>query len=162
MDLLVPLWWHFENHYLKIVLSVMSDDLDHIFIYGTLKRGHTNHDDHLKLENHVGEYRTKECYPLAIANEWFAPVLLLEEGIGHRVLGELYCVNDEKLAELDRLEHAHHARGYKRILIEIQDIKDGEYVDAFAYMNERKNLVHVSLEYMSEYIDRRYIPRDER
>ena len=140
----------------------MSNALNNVFIYGTLKRGYKNHDDNLKSESYLGKYRTKECYPLVIANEWFAPVLLLEEGVGHQVLGELYCVDDKKLAELDRFEHTHHARGYKRILIEIQNIKNFQYVNAFAYFNERKNIVDISLEYMPEYTDKRYIPKDKR
>ena len=77
----------------------MSDTLNNVFIYGTLKRGYSNHDDKIKPEIYLGEYRTKECYPLVIANEWFAPVLLLEEGVGYQVSGELYCVDDKKLAE---------------------------------------------------------------
>jgi gamma-glutamylaminecyclotransferase len=140
----------------------MSDALNNVFIYGTLKRGYSNHDDHLKSEKYLGKYRTIECYPLVVAYEWFAPVLLLEKGVGHRVLGELYCVDNMKLAELDRFEHTYHTRGYKRILIEIQNIKNGGYAEAFAYMNERKNIMHVSSDYMSEYTDRRYIPKDER
>lgn len=140
----------------------MSDALNNVFIYGTLKRGYSNHDDNLKSENYLGEYRTKECYPLLIATKLFAPVLLLEQGVGHKVLGELYCVNDRKLAELDRFEHTYHAKGYKRILIEIQNIKNFQYVDAFTYMIERKNIMHISSGYMSEYTDRRYISIDKR
>ncbi len=144
------------------MLIVSDDAVNYVFIYGTLKRGYRNHDDLLKSEKYLGEYRTKECYPLVIANEWFAPVLLLELGVGKRVLGELYCVNDIKLEELDRFEHTHHAKGYKRILIEIQNIKSGEYIDAYTYVNERKNIKKISSEYMSEYTDRRYIPQHER
>jgi gamma-glutamylaminecyclotransferase len=141
---------------------VISDAKNNVFIYGTLKRGYRNHDDHLKSEKYLGEYRTIECYPLVVANEWFAPVLLLEKGVGHKVVGELYSVGDIKLAELDRLEHTHHTRGYKRILIVVKNIENSEQVEAFAYMNERKNLMRVSSEYMSKYTDRRYIPKDER
>ncbi|MDW3094554.1 MAG: gamma-glutamylcyclotransferase family protein [Gammaproteobacteria bacterium] len=140
----------------------MNDANNHVFIYGTLKRGYRNHKDYLKFEKYLGEYRTVDCYPLVIANEWYAPVLLQEKGIGHQVVGELYSVDDIKLTELDKLERTHHIRGYKRILIAIQNIINDEYVEAYTYMNERKNLKHVGSEYMPKYTDSRYIPLNER
>ena len=141
---------------------MINNAKNNVFIYGTLKRGYQNHDDHLKLEKYLGEYRTIECYPLVVANEWFAPVLLLEKGVGYQVIGELYSVDDIKLAELDKFEHTHHTKGYKRILIVIQNIENSEHVEAYAYMNERKNLKNIGSEYMSKYTDRRYIPKNER
>ncbi len=140
----------------------MNDTNNNVFIYGTLKRGYRNHKNYLQSEKYLGEYRTVDCYPLVIANEWFAPVLLQEKGIGYQVVGELYSVDDIKLTELDKLERTHHIRGYKRILIAIQNIINDEYVEAYVYMNERENLKHVGSEYMSKYTDRRYIPKNER
>ncbi len=139
-----------------------SDAINNVFIYGTLKRDFCNHDEYLKFEKYLGEYRTKDCYPLVIAYEWFAPVLLLEPGVGQQVLGELYCVDDTKLTDLDRFEHTYHAKGYKRVVIDIQNVRSEEYVEAFAYMNDRRNLLDISSDYFSENTDRRYIPKDKR
>ncbi len=129
-----------------------------IFIYGTLKRGYPNHNQYLKKQKYLGRYRTVDCYPLVIANKWFAPVLIDEAGIGKHVIGELYRVNNEKLVELDRLEHTNHVLGYKRIEIEIQNIENGEVVQSFTYTKKRKHVSEISSQYLSEYKDRKYIP----
>ena len=133
-----------------------------LFIYGTLKRGYPNHNGYLKDEKYLGEFQTTECYPLLIANKWFAAVMLLEPGVGERVRGELYLVNDCKLSDLDQLEHTHHSKGYRRVEIEIQNIDSQELVCAFTYMKERLHVKDVSSGYLSEYMDRRYIPMHKR
>ena len=129
-----------------------------IFIYGTLKRGYPNHDKYLKDQNYLGEYRTVECYPLVIANKWFAPVLIHEPGEGNQIIGELYRINNNKLHELDRLEHTNHVQGYTRIVIDIQNIRNLKFSHAFTYAKKRSQVADISSEYLSEYIDRKYIP----
>ena len=136
--------------------------MHNIFIYGTLKRGYPNHNSYLDKENYLGSYRTVECYPLVIANKWFAPVMLHEPGQGKQVLGELYQVDDDKLAELDRLERTDHSKGYQRISIEIRNIANDELTYAFTYMKERIHVDNISSEYLAEYTDRRYIPVADR
>ena len=133
-----------------------------IFIYGTLKHGFPNHNGYLDKECYLGNYRTVECYPLVIANKWFAPVLLREPGQGKQVLGELYRVDDGKLAELDRLERTDHSKGYQRISIEIQNVANEKLTYAFTYMKERIHVKNISSENLAEYTDRRYIPVADR
>lgn len=133
-----------------------------VFIYGTLKKGYPNHDEYLRSEKYLGKYRTIDCFPLVVANKWFAPILLQEPGVGKQVIGELYQVSESKLADLDRLEHTHQPKGYKRIVIEIQSIDKQQQLRVFTYMNERTHVTDISSEYLSEYTDRRYIPMAER
>ena len=132
--------------------------MHNIFIYGTLKRGYSNHNQYLKNQKYLGRYRTVDCYPLVIANKWFAPVLIDELGQGKQIFGELYQVNDEKLAELDSLEHTDHILGYKRIEIKIQNIENGVMVQSFTYAKKRKYVTEISSQHLSEYKDRKYIP----
>ena len=41
----------------------------------------------------LGLYR--KAYPLVIAGRWFSPVKMPEPGVGHRVTGELYEVDNK-------------------------------------------------------------------
>ncbi|GMN30583.1 hypothetical protein TIFTF001_002865 [Ficus carica] len=77
-----------------------------IFVYGTLKRGLSNHclmtdpiarDDAVFLGNHV----TLQPYPLVHGE---VPYLINLPGRGRRVRGELYSVTDRSLASPDELE----------------------------------------------------------
>ena len=132
--------------------------MHNIFIYGTLKHGYPNHNQYLKNQTYLGRYRTVDCYPLVIANKWFAPVLIDEPGVGKHIVGELYQVANDKLKELDRLEHTDHVKGYVRIEINIQNIESGELTKSFAYAKKRKYVTSISSQYLSEYTDRKYIP----
>ncbi len=133
-----------------------------LFIYGTLKKGYPNHDKFMQDEKYLGIYRTREPYPLVIANSWYAPVMLCEVGIGKHVIGELYCVDERKLEILDRLELTHKKIGYQRGLIDIQSVDDESLVSAYVYLKDRKNVSHIHSEYLAEYKDRRYIPAAKR
>ena len=133
-----------------------------LFIYGTLKKGHPNHDQFMRYEKFLGKYRTREPYPLVVANNWYAPVMLHEPGIGKRVIGELYTVNDRQIEVLDRLEMTHKKVGYQRMLIEIQSIDDESMVKAFVYLKDRRSVSCIHSEYLEEYKDTRYIPAHRR
>jgi hypothetical protein len=43
-------------------------------------------------------YRAVEAYPLLIAGRWWSPVMLPEAGVGHRIAGELYEVDDATIS----------------------------------------------------------------
>ena len=74
-----------------------------VIAFGTLKRSFPLHYG-LTDAPFLGEYRTLECYPMLVAGPWFAPMIFNEPGVGHRLLGELYEVDDASLARLDRME----------------------------------------------------------
>jgi len=61
---------------------------EHLFVYGTLKRGFGNHHflDSLALR-YSGVAKTEKCYPLVVHQ---LPFLIDREGAGHRVVGEVY------------------------------------------------------------------------
>ncbi|XP_003218759.1 gamma-glutamylaminecyclotransferase isoform X2 [Anolis carolinensis] len=79
-----------------------------VFVYGTLKKGQPNN-PHMINGAHgtslfQGRGLTVEKYPLVIAGKYNVPFLLNKPGIGHRVLGEIYSVDDQMLQFLDEFE----------------------------------------------------------
>ena len=113
-----------------------------VFVYGTLKRGYPNADFGMPRATFLGEYRTRECYPLVIGGKWNSPYLINEPGSGYRVTGEVYKVDELLLAELDEFESVHLERGYRRIAIGVEPMaSDGHVVGkAWAYLRERRHI----------------------
>ncbi|KAH9524326.1 hypothetical protein Btru_054160 [Bulinus truncatus] len=79
-----------------------------VFSYGTLKSGEPNfkvmNDPKTGSSTFVGSGETVKRFPLVVASEYAVPFLLLVEGKGENVQGEIYEVDDTKLASLDELE----------------------------------------------------------
>jgi gamma-glutamylaminecyclotransferase len=90
-----------------------------VFVYGTLKRGQDNHKNYLARSAFVGEADTASRYRMISTN---FPVIL-EDGDGKPVRGEIYDVDDRTLAALDRLEGNGHM--YLRRLIDASLIRGG-------------------------------------
>lgn len=82
---------------------------NYVAVYGTLKKGHGNHDWYMSDSKFVGKGKTKDLYPLLIQG---LPYLIDKKGFGHNVNVEVYRVSDDVLASLDRLEG--HPSWYKR------------------------------------------------
>lgn len=79
-----------------------------LFLYGTLKRGGSNH-GYLSGQRFVGEARTEAKYKLYDLGGY--PGLVTVDTGGLSITGEIWEVDDEGLARLDELE----------------DIEGGEY-----------------------------------
>ena len=77
-----------------------------VFVYGTLKRGEPN--EYMWKEPGLGEVRflakatTVRKFPLTIASQYNLPYLLFKPGCGHRIVGEIFEV--ENLEILDKFE----------------------------------------------------------
>uniref|UniRef100_A0A8C4R7Y4 Gamma-glutamylaminecyclotransferase n=1 Tax=Eptatretus burgeri TaxID=7764 RepID=A0A8C4R7Y4_EPTBU len=84
------------------------DNMDLLFVYGTLKVSQPNHNQLEDKENgkaeFVGKGRTVLQFPLVIRGKWNIPYLLNCPGRGHRVVGEVYCIDRTMLATLDQFE----------------------------------------------------------
>ena len=90
-----------------------------VFVFGTLKQGFPN--AHVNRGRRVpGEFVTDACYPLYLVGERAVPWMLDLPGQGHRVAGELYEVDDDALARMDRLERVGEPDGYHRALIGVR------------------------------------------
>jgi gamma-glutamylaminecyclotransferase len=62
------------------------------------------HDVALAGVRRLALVRTVRRFPMFVAAPWFAPMMLDQPGIGHQVTGELYEVDDARLARIDALE----------------------------------------------------------
>jgi len=112
--------------------SFGTDSRTHrVFVYGTLKRGHSNH-TLLETSRFLGEAATLKTYwmittgvfPIVLdaVPEGFAPPLA--------IAGEIYHVDDATLQELDRLER--EGRSYDRKVTEVHEA--GRKVEAHIYV----------------------------
>src|SRR5689334_21389074 len=104
-----------------------------LFVYGTLKRGLPLHDRALSDARFEGGYRTIERYPMLIAGPWYVPMMLDEPGRGCQVRGELYAVDECRLAVIDALEQIGKP-GNLRLTIEVVPLGGGARISALAYL----------------------------
>src|SRR5438270_11642597 len=74
-----------------------------VFVFGTLKRGFPLHHG-LAGAAFLGACRTVQRFPMFVAGLWFAPMMMNEPGVGHRVVGELYVLDSAGLARIDAME----------------------------------------------------------
>lgn len=107
----------------------MSDDSNKhmVFVYGSLKQGFWNN-DLLIGSDFIGQGVTLDANYRMISLGGFP-------GVKHdgecSIAGELYCVNDEVFARLDRLESNGYM--YQRVETEVVD-QDGELYSAWMYI----------------------------
>lgn len=111
------------------ICHLMAAIPDHVmplvFVYGTLKCGHQN--AHLNTGVRLaGEFRTHTRLPLLLLGEGHVPCLVLSPGIGHQVQGEVYEVDKDAFASLDRLERLGSPVGYQRVYIEVERMDEGK------------------------------------
>ena len=105
----------------------MSENI--VAVYGTLKRGKTNHFImELLSAELLGEGKTAEKYPLT--TDGMLPYLFDEAGVGHRIPVEIYRVSDTALAVIDRFEC--HPKFYARKSTTCE-LSSGEVLDCFVY-----------------------------
>ena len=103
-----------------------------VFVYGTLKENFPNYNIN-KGKRLIGDYLTKGRYPLLIVGQRFTPWLMLDEGNGHHIRGQVFTVSDATLADMDMLESVTHLDGYSRIEMTVISEQSGEELLVFAY-----------------------------
>jgi len=133
--------------------------MNKVFVYGTLKRGHPNFKGNMNSARFIGDYQTLDRFPLVLGGPWYSVYLLDEPGLGHRVKGEMFEVDDAALNSLDRLESVHLPDGYRRTEIAFQPLTGDLTIRAWVYLRQR---VHVDgiHETLTDFYPReaRYIP----
>uniref|UniRef100_A0A914DZ92 Gamma-glutamylcyclotransferase family protein n=1 Tax=Acrobeloides nanus TaxID=290746 RepID=A0A914DZ92_9BILA len=125
-----------------------------VFTYGTLKSGEPNHN--IMIDPNTGSYeligtgQTKEKFPLIIASEFNLPFLLNDAGKGHRIFGEIYSVDEQKLVALDELEV--HPTFYRREGHPVE-MTNGEILKVWIYLlpTWKEELVLTASEPMPNY-----------
>jgi gamma-glutamylcyclotransferase (GGCT)/AIG2-like uncharacterized protein YtfP len=108
----------------------MSGTIHRVFVYGTLKRGHGNHEQFLKNAYFAGECATPPHFEMIAAS---FPVILTADPC-KAVAGELYHVDDEVLARLDALERV--PTSYRRAIIDVTE--NGRSVQAYVYIGTER------------------------
>lgn len=137
--------------------------MERVFVYGTLKRGFPYHETGLAGQRLIGRCRTCEAYPLMISGPWYSPVLVAEPGVGKRVTGEVYAVDQATLAKLDRMEGTHLPNGYSRVSIVIEWYEEAVKSKVWTYVKERSQIESILEQDLAEYhLDPRYVLASER
>ena len=110
-----------------------------LFVYGSLKQGFAN--EHVNTGRRVvGRYRTHEPYRMYLLGEGEVPCVVAPPGTRHQVVGELYEVNAEDIARMDRLERIGESTGYERaeLFIERFDTEPVEFLHADVYLKHER------------------------
>jgi gamma-glutamylcyclotransferase (GGCT)/AIG2-like uncharacterized protein YtfP len=103
-----------------------------VFVYGTLKRGGSNH-HHLAGQEFVAPARTGPGYRLYQLGEY--PGLVASPGATAAITGEVWSVDDACLAALDRLEGT--AEGlYARVPVALEGSFNPGAVQAYLYLRD--------------------------
>jgi gamma-glutamylaminecyclotransferase len=132
-----------------------------IFAVGTLKRGFPLHDEGLSIARYLGEYRTRERFPMMIAGPWYAPMVLDQPGTGLHIRGELYEVPEASLSRLDALESVGEP-GNTRTVVEVDPLGPGNACRAIMYVKSPELASPIHSGYLEDYQDRRFIPPRDR
>jgi len=106
-----------------------------VFVYGTLKRGGSNH-ALLAGQKFLGEARTPPGVTLYSLGDY--PGLVRSPGDTAGVVGELWAVDDACLQQLDELEGV--AEGlYARVPIKLAPPFDDQPVETYLYLRPLDN-----------------------
>lgn len=139
----------------------MANGLTKIFAIGTLKRGFPLHARGLAGAQFLGRFLSTRPYPLVIAGPWFAPMIFDEPGVGLHIEGELYEVDENRLALLDRLESVGKPGNFRRT-IDVEAMDGSDRFIVFAFMKARELAAPLHSDYLAVYEDRRFIPPERR
>ncbi|MBW3695194.1 gamma-glutamylcyclotransferase [Vibrio sp. T187] len=119
--------------------------MQQVFVFGTLKEGFPNFSTN-KGRRVPGDFTTKSSYPLYLIGERNSPWLVLDEGKGHPVKGQVFEVSDETLADIDRLERITKPDGYRRIMLEVVCKQTGEASQVFVYCKPKIQLQNMLIQ----------------
>jgi gamma-glutamylaminecyclotransferase len=103
-----------------------------VFLFGTLKEGFPNSSTN-KGSRVAGEFLTRNRYPLYLVGERYSPWLVLSEGEGLQIRGQVFMVDEVTLGDMDRLERTHEADGYRRVQILVFSESTKEEMLVFVY-----------------------------
>ncbi len=127
-----------------------------VFVFGTLKQGFPNHHI-IAQQSLLGEYETAQPYPLYLVGERHSPWMLDQPGQGLKVTGQVFKVDDDSLAAMDKLERIHCADGYRRLTISVIKKHSNIKTKAFCYLKPPQQInrtaIHSGLitEYLLEH-----------
>ena len=103
-----------------------------VFLFGTLKEGFPNSSRN-KGSRVPGEFLTKNRYPLYLVGDRYSPWLILSQGEGFQIRGQVFKVDKASLGDMDRLERIHEPDGYRRVQIPVISESTNEEMLVFVY-----------------------------
>ena len=103
-----------------------------LFVYGTLKRGHSNH-GYLRGQQFISMAMTQPRYRLHDLGGY--PGMVLDERDGISIHGEIWNVDAECLARLDELEDIDGGE-YIRELVPLIPPHDQERIEGYRYLRD--------------------------
>ena len=112
-----------------------------VFVYGTLREDQSNH-KLLGDADCYGTGRTRDNYAMYIAGRY--PYVISTEA-RYPIVGELYAVDDDTLAQLDKMEG--HPRYYNRREVAV-DVEGIEYL-AWMYFRDPQGTLLPTGDYKS-------------
>eukprot|EP00092_Neocalanus_flemingeri_P057389 GFUD01068200.1.p1 GENE.GFUD01068200.1~~GFUD01068200.1.p1 ORF type:complete len:156 (+),score=57.77 GFUD01068200.1:70-537(+) len=139
-----------------------------VFVYGTLKKGEPNHHWLSSPENGVQQFKgqaiTVNQFPLVIASRYNIPYLMDKAGVGNKIMGEIYEVDEKMLEKLDELED--HPRYYERRIEKVTKVDTKEEMSCWIYLLKKYKEEMLSLPMLSNYKSeddhgRPYVPSDD-
>jgi gamma-glutamylaminecyclotransferase len=111
-----------------------------VFVFGTLKEGFPNFATN-RGERVPGTFRTRAAYSLYLVGERHSPWLIDSPGGGFRVAGQVFKVDGQSLAAMDKLERICEPDGYRRCVLELQNSESLDVLSAHAYLKPAEALV---------------------
>lgn len=117
-----------------------------LFVYGTLKRGCSNHAQ-MDGQEFVGPARTEAGFTLYDLGGY--PAIVAEPGDRNGVVGEVWRVDAEGLSRLDRFEGVHEGL-YRREPIALQPPYAGRAIDAYVSVLPVSGRPHVGSEWVEQ------------
>jgi gamma-glutamylaminecyclotransferase len=88
----------------------------------------------------AGEFITVEAFPLYVLGEFGLPWLVHQPGVGHRVTGQVFEVDDDALAAMDVLERISDPGWYMRRALLVAPAAGGAPIGALAYFGDAARL----------------------
>ncbi len=115
-----------------------------VFVFGTLKEGFPNFGTNRGFRV-PGTYRTRDKLPLYLVGPRKSPWLLNLPGQGHQVMGQVFEVDNDALAAMDRLERIREPDGYRRVELEIEEVASPgiKTLKVFAYLKPPDQLTSI-------------------
>lgn len=111
------------------MVSHQTKQLFKVFVYGTLKKGESNHMVLSSNSNGFAEYAcdgiTSVKFPLIIGTRRHVPFLLNVPNIGHNISGGIYSIDEKMFNHLDTFES--YPQLYNRHILDVNG-SDGQVI----------------------------------
>jgi len=100
-----------------------------------LKEGFPNFHSNLGMRMD-GDFVTRDRYPLYLVGQRYSPWLINDAGTGEYIQGQVFLVDQDALAVMDKLERITEPDGYQRVEIFVRDIVTREQLNVFIYVKQ--------------------------